>query len=265
MEEVMKLLNLIKNDIDSIKIDISLMKSLQVFQIEKQKCIENKLSEVENQVRNLYEKDSLKNIILYNVQDNEENNKALISNVQKIIKKAEINISDLCIGDIQRIGRKKVNSNRPVVIKLLAPRWKHEFFEKEEKLKSMGYKISSDVSKEKRKLKSMLLKARYLLRKDGKNPILRNYKLFIENYQLTENEIILICDGKSFVNATSSATPISNSHDNSNPTKESKENSSKTPQITENKKANENIESNSNIVNKTQQIRNTRSTAKKPK
>ena len=209
MEEVVKLLNETKSDVSEIKTDIALMKALQVVQIDKQNSIENKLSDVEEKLNELYERDAAKNIIIYNIKEDEENNRALFNNMQEIMKEADVKISDICISDIQRLGRKNENNTRPVVVKLIAPRWKYEFFDKEEKLKSMGLKISSDIPKEKRKLKSLLLRARYLLRQEGKTPVLKNYKLFLNERQLTEREIQKICDGKNTSSLVETAEPQS--------------------------------------------------------
>ena len=196
MEEIIKLLNEIKDDVKEMKIDMKLMKERQACQIEKQKSLEEKIINVEKKICYINEQESSKNIILYNVQDDDETNKALVTNVLNIIKEAEVDIPNTCIGDIQRLGWKKNVNNRPVLIKLLARRWKSVFFEKEQKFKSLGYEVSSDIPKEKRALKATLLKARYLLRQKGKNPVLRNFNLYLDNRQISAEEISALFNEK---------------------------------------------------------------------
>ena len=59
----------------------------------------------------------------------------------------------------------------------------------------MGYGISGDIPKEKRELKNKLLKARYNLRQEGMEPVLRHYNLYVNNRSLTAREIESIISG----------------------------------------------------------------------
>ena len=56
-------------------------------------------------------------------------------------------------------------------------------------MKELGYRALSDLPKEKREMNSKVLKARYILRQRGKNPTLRNYKLYLEERCLSMNEV----------------------------------------------------------------------------
>ena len=150
---------------------------------------------MEDKLRAFNDYEKSKNVILFNVKEEEDVNKSLFSNIKELIDKAEVEIPDTCIVDIFRLGRIEVNNVRPVIIKLIAPRWKQNFFKKEENFKNMENAVSSDISKEKRELKNKLLKARYKLRQDGKEPMLRNYKLYLDNRCLTPKEISVILDG----------------------------------------------------------------------
>lgn len=78
---------------------------------------------------------------------------------------------------------------RYTIIKFIAPRYKFLFFEKDEKLKSLGITVASDMPKERRVLKSKLLKARYLLRQRDKQSILKGFDLIVDDCQLTIEEI----------------------------------------------------------------------------
>ena len=173
-----------------------LLKSLQRTQIEKQEKLENRMSEIESTLNAMNEAEASKNVILYNVNENEESIKNILPKIQEIIVKAEVTIPDVCIVDVYRIGKKQDNKTRPVMIKLLAQRWKYSFFEKESKFKELGYSVSSDLSKEKRDVKKKLLKARYILKQEGKAAAIRNFKLYVENRCLTEKEIdnLILCN-----------------------------------------------------------------------
>lgn len=172
-------------DIKDIKSELSIIKNIQA------KCegYENKINAVENKISIIEAGDYSKNVILYNVEESEKNNKELLNLVQELIKKTEVNIQDICIADVKRIGVKNDDKVRPVVLKLIATRWKYLFFDREENFKKLGISISSDMPKEKRVLKSKLLKARYILRLQRKEPVLQNLNLILNERNLTIEEI----------------------------------------------------------------------------
>ena len=166
-----------------LKTDVSLIKHLQVAQCDKQRVLEEKLDIVEKRLDSVERMERSKNIIVRNVK---ESNSSLLTNIQEIFEQAEINMPDTCIADVFRIGRKFDNKDRPVIVKLIAPCWKKDLLA-----------VSNDITKDKRELNGKLLIARYLLRQKGKESILRNFKLFIDDHCLSMNEISDIIQGKS--------------------------------------------------------------------
>ena len=79
------------------------------------------------------------NILLFKVEDNADFNKNLFTNVLQIIKQAEVNISEFCIVTIVRLGNKI--GHRPILIKLIAPRWKQFFFNQVDNFRNMDIGI----------------------------------------------------------------------------------------------------------------------------
>ena len=117
MEEVIKKLDAIHNDLKEIKTDLFLLKTLQATQIEKQSKLEDKINEIEAKFKANTDFEKAKNVILYDVKEEVESSNSLFLNVKEIIKKAEVDIPDMYIVDVFRLGRKNINKTRPIVIK----------------------------------------------------------------------------------------------------------------------------------------------------
>ena len=109
MEEVTKLLKEIQYDIKEIKTDLFLIKSIQRTQIEKQEKLEERVFEIEGKLSSINENEMQKNVILYNVEeDAEETSKSIFPKIKEILSKVELDIQDVCIAEVFRIGKKKI-------------------------------------------------------------------------------------------------------------------------------------------------------------
>lgn len=180
---------LILEKLDTVLQELSSIKQMQAGQLQKNEVYDKKFSTVENQLSHYDRLDRMRNVILFDVEESEESAQDLFNKTLEIIKRAEVEIEDTHIYDIHRTRRKIEGKIRPVIVKLIAPRWKFKFFEKEGNFSSLGVRLSSDLSKESRNLKNKLLKARYMLRKEGKDPILKGFRLELDGKLLKEKEI----------------------------------------------------------------------------
>lgn len=190
LDEILGVVRETQNDIKGLKSDMLLMKNSQDNVINKQDMLEKKVAEIDDRAKSLSDTERGKNVIIYNVHDSAEINKNLFNKIGELINEANVDINPICIADVYRIGKKKTqDDNRPVVVKFIAPRWKYLLFEKEQTFKNIGVQLSADLSKDRRILKSKLLKARYLLRQKGKNVEMRNDKLYLDKQVINMEKI----------------------------------------------------------------------------
>ena len=169
--------------------DVEVTKNLALKQAENQEKIEKKLDGIEKRERQREERDRAKNVVLFRFEEKEENYTNLVTRVGKLFGEAGIVIPEVAILDVQRIGPKTNAACRPVRVKLIAERWKYVIFEKTAELKALGVGIDSDIPKENQELKKKILKARYILRHDGKVPYMRGLSLKLNKRKLTEREL----------------------------------------------------------------------------
>lgn len=184
MSEVQADVKGIKNTIESVKSDISTLKS-ELCNLD-QKCtdLEKKVTVL---CKNAQREDCAKNILIFKANDTDEFNKNLITSVREILRQAEVDIPDTCIISTHRIGKNP--GSRPILIKLIAPRWKKAIYDKIDNFKTMGLSIANDIPQEDRLINKRLMRARYLLKQEQKNPVLRGTSLFVNNQRLTDHEI----------------------------------------------------------------------------
>lgn len=186
------LLKEISSDVKKIKSDIESLKETLLNHEENHKVTEEKLNSFESRITGLEKSINACNLVLYKVTDNADTNKDLISTVGNIFTKAGVDIPNICIASVYRVGRQI--GTRPIIIKFIAPRWKKVIFEKAKKFAELNLAIGDDLSKEAREHKKRLLRVRYLLRKDGKQTILKRNCIYLDDQPLTLSEINDILD-----------------------------------------------------------------------
>lgn len=179
-EDIIKLLLDIQSDIKSIK--------LAQEKSEKNNTeLESKLLFISKKISIAEKTNRASNLILYGVADTSETNNNLFQNIINLIKKLQVDINELIVTDIYRIGKKM--GNRPIVIKLLAPRWKQVFFQKIANFKKNKLNIDNDLTKEEREVKKQLLKTRYLLKQKKIFAKLKGNQLWLNNSPLSQEQI----------------------------------------------------------------------------
>ena len=195
-----------------------------------------------------------KNLIMYGIEQGEKSFKELCIKVNEIMKKAEIVIPEVAVIEIRRLGMIKSDETRPNIIKFIAPRYKFLIFEKDEKLKTVGISVASDMPKERRVLKSKLLKARNLLKQKNKQAIIRVFDLIVDDCHLSIEEIEKIISKEEF-----------SVEDNNNNEKTSSQSYSSSSSVKKNEKYKINfpvIKTVSAKVNRPKPVVNTRRNAK---
>ena len=190
MEEINKKLDMLIQSVAEIKTDLESLKSTQGLLTEKYDKLEDKIKIFEKNLESFQDRERSKNIILYGMEEKVEPYNAQYGSLYAALQRAEMSIPDTVIVDFYRLGKKnKSEGPRPLLIKLIAARWKYNFFEKATNFKDRGIKLANDLPKEKRILESKLLKARYILRKQGKNAVIKGLKLFSNKKLISLNEI----------------------------------------------------------------------------
>lgn len=189
IREMKKTNEKIQNDIEKINTKLS-------TQQQKMSNMDTIIVELDNKLK-LHDK-SLRscNLILFKMQDTEEREKNTLSKVIEITNKVGITIPEVCFASSYRIGKYKQGNHRPILIRLIAPRWKIPFFEKLNEFNNLGYSIANDISKEEREVMRPLLRARYLLRNQGENAYIKGTNLYVNNKLSTKEEIETILEAE---------------------------------------------------------------------
>lgn len=201
MDDIWELLNLLREDIkqlkdsnDSIKTELTLIKNQQTFHTEKISELENNVSNLNTLTSKLKNDSRANNIIIYKVAETANLNISCIDTVKEIINTARLDVPDLCIVTAFRIGKQNSNKIRPILVRLLAPRWKQNFFNKIDNLKKMNINISNDLSPEERDENKRLLKIRFVLRENGITTTIKRSGLYRDGHRLTDGNINAICE-----------------------------------------------------------------------
>ncbi|XP_043461161.1 uncharacterized protein LOC122497864 [Leptopilina heterotoma] len=187
----------VKGSNEKIHRDLEKINTTLSLQSQKISNIESKTVDLDNKQK-IYEK-ALRNcnLILFKLRDLEERENNTLSKVLEIVNKVGLTIPEVCFVSSYRIGKFHDGNNRPIIIKLIAPRWKKPFFEKVKEFTKLGLAIANDIPREERDLMKPLLKARYLLKNQGKEEVvIKGSNLYVNNKMLSEEEIKNVLDSE---------------------------------------------------------------------
>lgn len=132
-------------------------------------------------------KDRSNNIILFNLEDNEENNANLFSTIISIFTKINTQIPELAVADVYRIG--KNIGNRPVMVKFIAPRWVKIIFSKIDDIRNMKLGIAYDRSKEERDFRRDLRAKAEAIKNTGRDVSIQKNNLIIDGKIIKGREL----------------------------------------------------------------------------
>lgn len=214
--ELLKILNSIQEDTKSLRStseqvqkDINCMKIWQSTHSNKVKAVEKDMVEVQHTLSDQSKSERAKNLLLFNVQDNEDTNGDLLATVSYIFEKAGVNIPEISIATAYRLGQYTTGKDRPILIKFLAPRWKKPIFEKIMEFKKMKINIANDIPIEDRSTIKDLLKVRYILKQEGKISYIKDTTLLYNNHPLSRDEIDNILRNSDVIPANTSVPTTS--------------------------------------------------------
>lgn len=154
------------------------------------KGLEQRMIQSERSLSTLERVSRSRNIILFKLQDTDEINSHLNSVVINIFKKVKLQIPDVAIDDVFRIGKTK--GNRPTMIKFISSKWVKMFFGKVGELKSENIFIANDRSKEERENRLILLDQVKKMREEGQNVVLKETKIVVLDEHVPEKKQLTI-------------------------------------------------------------------------
>lgn len=105
---------------------------------------ENRLTQSESSLSALESLSRARNIILFNLMDTDEINTDLHAMVLKTFKKVNLQVPDLAIDDVFRLG--KIRGKRPIMIKFISSKWVRLVFGKVRELRNEDIFIANDRS-----------------------------------------------------------------------------------------------------------------------
>lgn len=153
-------------------------------------CLDDKLNNLQKRLDYFQRQERGKNLILYNVEDNLQNNNNLISTVSKIFQKIGLQIPDAVIIDVYRLG--KNTDKKPIIVKFVSSRWVRLIFTKLENIRELKLSIANDRTKEEREARKNLLELRKRMLEHGKNVVIKGRNLIVDNQIITYEEANLL-------------------------------------------------------------------------
>lgn len=139
---------------------------------------ENRLTQSESSLSALESLSRARNIILFNLMDTDEINTDLHAMVLKTFKKVNLQVPDLAIDDVFRLG--KIRGKRPIMIKFISSKWVRLVFGKVRELRNEDIFIANDRSKEERENRRLLLDQVRRIREGGQDAVLKGNKIIIK-------------------------------------------------------------------------------------
>ena len=170
---------------DDLKTEISLLKT----------HTNDKIDPINKEVLSLKEMFSkqirARNLILYNLTDNKTTNNKLWETGTEIFKKIELEILDVAIEDIYRLGKKP--AKRPVIIKFISSRWVKLAFTKMQSFGENRLFIANDLSREEQDVRRLFSDAFRILKADGLHPEKRGPAIWLNGQRMSREKAEVIC------------------------------------------------------------------------
>ena len=161
-QKVCALSSIVKNGCESLVQEIASYRKQNELLQRKNEELEIKLATCENKLKKIENVHRKKNLLIYNVIDNDDSNRDLIGSVIQIFNEQNININENMIDNVWRIGNNQ--GQRPVIVRFLTNISKQKVFNKQKELKAAGFNIANDYAKEQRlqykKLKETVIKGK---------------------------------------------------------------------------------------------------------
>lgn len=171
--QIFELLQAVATQNDEIKRDLSEIKNSNVKQAQSILVLSAKVTTLEEENRALKQellavnrKIRKNNIILFGVQENDAKN--IKNEIQTIFRDTlNINLDDIDIDDVYRLGTKTGDKPRPVKVELISNEKKQKIFNSIGKFKGTGISVSNDLTPDDRQIHNALYQHLKIAR--GKN------------------------------------------------------------------------------------------------
>lgn len=201
MDKLERIIMIMNNNNQDLKEEIhflkeELKKDREEREAEKNRWMEevnylkNELKNVKNQIQRLEKKEREKNIVIKGLKET-ENEEKTGEIVEEMLKK-DLNLSDIRIRKVERIGAKISGRTRPIIIALENKEDKLTILKCKKKLKGTTIYLDDDLTREERERKKKLLRIVWEERKKNKNAYLRGDRIVVEG----EMFMLIEGDGK---------------------------------------------------------------------
>lgn len=146
-----------------------------------------KIDFLENKLNYFEQQSKRKNLIVYNIQDDDIINNDLESSIENTFKKINLVIPKSSIDETFRLGSAK--GKRPVIIKFNSSRWVKEAFSKLQDFRNLNLSISNDKTKKEREEYGILWDHKKTLKNIGVEVQIKRNKIVYNNKILSESDI----------------------------------------------------------------------------
>ena len=143
------------------------------------KSLRAEVALIKKEINRIASKGKEKNIIFFNVLDNDDINSRLTDYVQEVIKKCGVILPEDGVSCVERVGRQE--GKRPIRVTLSNFDLKKKFFDKATEFKNNKVFISSDLTELQRMERKKALDTQKLLKTFNIQSKIRGSNLMIEN------------------------------------------------------------------------------------
>lgn len=223
LQEIMKMLMSTNTKLDSIQKDIKTSKD------EIKEYVDEKLAKFDTEIGNLKQKvqgqedqihsletkileqeiaDKRRNIIFFNVVENEKTHAELTNYIANIVReKLNIEITATDVDYVYRIG-KKSNDPRPIILGCIRLTLKEEIMRNRKKLASTNIRISEDLPlsiREKRKSMAPIVKSLY---DEGFKVHMKHEKIMVDGKECSKEKALEVINKNANKKSSSDMSPI---------------------------------------------------------
>lgn len=150
-----------------------------------------------------------RNVVLFKLEDSIDINKNIFSATMNIFKRVGLEIPEVAIDDIFRLG--KSPGNCPVLIKFISARWVKKVFSKVREIRALNFIITNDRPMEEREKRRKLLPLVQQIRESGLDASLKGSEIWFNGAVLTKENLDRLVSSLN----PSPAKLLNNNHSNS--------------------------------------------------
>lgn len=123
-------------------VDVNASCAVSVKVSRKLNSFSDKINSIKSDFDFFKRKERAKNILIFNLQDNDENNKDLYSLVSSIFQSVCLKIPDLSLNEVYTLG--KTIGSRPIIVKFISARRVKRVFTKVTQFRNFNISVAND-------------------------------------------------------------------------------------------------------------------------